>query len=160
MADHLGELQELAGEYMLDGERIVDAIDVQYAGKVNLEAAGTGMDSLMSGVDRVALGEDLADRVGDHQIAVFPSEKQMALVLATGRVLVWSRGGFRGKPKAFLGEVPLGAIEQVTHGTEGGGHQLVIKMWSGWELHLEMVGPGDCEVFGAEFAERVAAVED
>ena len=55
---------------------------------------------------------------------------------------------------------PLGAIEQVTHGTEGGGHQLVIKMWSGWELHLEMVGPGDCEVFGAEFAERVAAVED
>lgn len=160
MADHLGELQELALEYVLDDEHILDAIDVQYAGKVNLDQAAAGPDGLMRGNERVAAGEELADRLGDHEIAVFPSEKQMALVLATSRVLVWSRGGFRGKPKAFLGEVPLGAIEQVTHDSDAGGRQLVVKMWSGWELHLEMVGAGDGGTFSAAFAAQVAVAED
>ncbi len=156
MAEHLGELQELALEYVPDGERILNAVDVQYAGKVNLDQPAMGLDELVRGGERVSVGEDLADRLGDHPNAVFPSEKQMALVLAEGRVLVWSRGGFRGKPKAFLGEVPLPTIEQVTHEAGVGGQHLVIKMWSGWEVHLEMVGPGDGEAFGSEFATRVA----
>ncbi len=159
MAEHLGELRELALEYIPDGEEILDAVDVEYAGKVNLEAP-MGLEGLADGGDRVRAGADLAARIGEHPITVFPSERQMALVLAEGRVLVWSRGGFRGKPKAFLGEVPFPTIEQVTHEDGVGGQHLVVKMWSGWQIHLEMVGDGDGEAFGSEFAARVAAVVD
>ena len=157
MADYLGELEQLAVEYVPQGESIIGAVDVEYAGKVNLEQASTGGEGLPLGDERVAAGEMLADRIGEHRIAEFPSEKQMALVLAEHRVLVWSRGGLRGKPKAFLGEVPLDAIEVVTHESGVGGQHLVIKMWSGWELHLEMVGAGDGEGFGNQFVSRVVA---
>ncbi len=89
---------------------------------------------------QLAAGEALAGRYGERPGAAFPSASQMALVLTDRRLLCWSRGGLRGKPKAFIGEVPLDAIGTARYDSKG---RLTVQMLSGWEVHLDLTGSGE-----------------
>lgn len=137
---HLDELKELATKVLVSGEGVLAAADARYAGKVNLHQPARGLVDLGHVEAQLAAGEALAERYGEHPGASFPSARQMALVLTDQRLLCWSRGGLRGKPKAFIGEVPLDTIGQVGYENPG---RLTLHLLSGWEVQLELTGDGE-----------------
>jgi hypothetical protein len=155
MADYLDELKVMAREYLPAGEQVIDALNVNYGGKVNLNQPPTGLAALGHPEEQVAAGEALVERMGDHPDVTFPSARQMALVLTEGRLLMWSRGGFKGKPKAFIGEVPLDALEQVGAEEARIGTRLMIKMRSGWEVNLDTTHAEAAMAFTNELQSRV-----
>lgn len=139
MSDDLAELRDLAVTYVDPGESVIDAVKVGYGGKVNLDQPGTGRGAF-GAQDSVLAGEQLANRMGDAPSVGFPAAKQMALVLTAGRILIWGTGGLRGKPKNFLGEVPIAAIEGLDVQAARSSVRLQIKLHSGWEVSLEARG--------------------
>jgi hypothetical protein len=153
MADHLDELKRLAADFVPAGERVRAGADVTYGGKVNLNQAPTGLAELGHHEAQVAAGEAMAQRYGDRPDVTFPSAKQMALVLTDHRLLGWSRGGWKGKPKAFLSEVPLDVIEEVTADDHHTG-RVTIRLRSGWDIQLD-VTRDDGHGFIAELAGAV-----
>lgn len=156
MADYLDELTGLAREYLTADEQVLGALSVTYAGKVNLSQTPTGLAALGQGDDQVAAGEQLARRIGSEPVAVFPQARQMALVLSPRRLLVWSRGGLKGRPKAFLGEVPLAAIEQVGfEDARTGATRISVRTNSGWEVNLESSRHESGVPFAQALAEQV-----
>ena len=70
-------------------------------------------------------------------MAVFPSAQLMGLVLTGGRILVWSLG-FTGKPKSYLGEVPLSAVIELHAGEVSFGPLIRLVMKSGATVDLEI----------------------
>ena len=153
MTEQLDRLTELAQGYVRAGEEIIAVANVNYGGKVNLNQPPTGLAALGHPDEAVVAGEQLAERMGNHPEVTFPSANQMALVLTQKRLLCWSRGGFKAKPKAFIGEVPLEAVEEIGHEQARMGDRFSIKLRSGWEVNLES-GPKD---FGADFARQLRA---
>lgn len=79
-------------------------------------------------------------------LVTFPSAKQMVIALTGGRILCWSLG-FSGKPKQYLGEVPLSAIEMVKMGEIRFGPLLRIVLRSGAAVDLEVMRGDDGELF-------------
>ena len=81
---------------------------------------------------------------GHVALVPFPSAKQMALVLTGGRLLAWSLG-FSGKPKQYLGDVPLSAISEVHYGQVSFGGLIRVVMASTAVVDLEVMRgePGD-----------------
>jgi hypothetical protein len=134
---HLGELRSLAAGSVRAGEAVRAAADMAYAGKVNLHQTPTGLADFGRADVQVAAGEAIVARYGDRPDVEFPTAKQLALVLTDARLLIWSRGGLKGKPKAFLGEVPLEVLDRITVEPGPGPRRLTILMNSGWEIRLE-----------------------
>jgi hypothetical protein len=83
----------------------------------------------------------------------FPAAKQMALALTGGRLFVWSLG-FSGKPKHYVGEVPLTAIVEVVFSARGYG-QLELVMKSGARVDLEFARGEQGEQFSADLGALV-----
>ncbi len=156
MVDYLDELAGMAREHLPPGEQVLGSVAVTYAGKVNLLAPPSGLAALGTG-DRVAAGEELVSRLASEPEVSFPTARQMALVLSAGRLLVWSRGGLKGKPKAFLGEVPLSGIDKVRHEQGQTGTHLFVALRSGWEYDLECGRGAGGDAFAAALEELVAA---
>jgi hypothetical protein len=139
MPGHLEELKGLAREFVGTHEAIRSAADVNYGGKVNLNLVTTSGAAVLGHQEaQTAAGEALARRLGDEPIVTFPSAAQMALVLTDTRLVIWSRGGWKGKPKAFLGEIPLSALDHVTCEPRRQGDRLTVTMRSGWEITLDV----------------------
>lgn len=155
MAGHLEALKELARGYLPPDEALRAAADVVYGGKVNSNQSAAGMAALGHHEAQTAAGEALANRIGDAPIVAFPSAAQMAIVLTDHRLVIWSRGGFKGKPKAFIGEVPLEAIGAVGVEPRPKGDRLSISMRSGWEITLDVEGDRADEHFGTTLAAAV-----
>jgi hypothetical protein len=155
MPGHLDELKVLAADFVAGGEQVRGAADVSYAGKVNLQQTATGLAELGRSEVQIAAGEALVERYGDHTDVEFPTAKQMALVVTDTHLLVWSRGGLKGKPKAFLADLPLSFVRSVDHDRGRGRSRLAIRLTTGWEFHLDVVHQ-DGDDFGATLA---AAVE-
>lgn len=155
MVDYLDELTGMAREYLPPGEETVAAVAVTYAGKVNLLAPPTGLAALSLN-DRVAAGEELVSRRSEPEVT-FPTARQMALVLSAGRILIWSRGGLKGRPKAFLGEVPLDGIDKVRHEPGQTGTHLFIGLGSGWEYDLECGRGAEGDTFARALEGLMAA---
>lgn len=153
MGDHLTELRELAASYVDGDEPVLDVAKVTYGGKVNLEQTPHGFAAL-GAPDTVIAGEQLANRSGQTPAVDFPAARQMALVLTARRILVWSTGGLRGKPKNFIGEVPLAAVEAVGVEDARSGTRLQIKLRSGWEVNLD-AGTEAGDAFGERLRELV-----
>jgi hypothetical protein len=137
VADHFETVKELAATTLIDGEQVRTAALVNYGGKVNINQPPPGLSALGHTDTQVAAGEALAERYGDRPDVSFPSAKQMTLVLTDIRLLVWSRG-LSGKPKAFIGEVPVDAIASVVSDARLGDDRITINMRSGWEVHLDV----------------------
>jgi hypothetical protein len=152
MADHLQQLNDLSAEYLDQGESIVGIVKVVYGGKVNFNQPLKGLAAL--GQDTVAAGEELAARHAQSG-SEFPTANQMALVLTNGRLLVWSTGGFKAKPKSYLGAVSLDDIEAIELGESRLNVQYTIKMKSGWSIAVEADRGEAASDFGAHLSALV-----
>jgi hypothetical protein len=154
MADHLQQLNDLTAEHLEPGESILGIVKVVYGGKVNFTPPPKGLAAL--GHDTVAAGEELAARRSETTGAEFPTANQMALVLTNGRILVWSTSGFKAKPKAYLGAVPLNEIEAIELGESRLNVQYTIKMASGWSIAVDADRGEASSDFGAHLSQLVA----
>jgi len=97
---------DLVTSVLQPGEELIATIKVQYNGSVQ-----SNVLSINSGVN--AIDDDHQPAPLDPDAAFFfPTANQMALALTGWRIFAWSLG-IRGKPKQFVGEVPLAAIEAV-----------------------------------------------
>jgi hypothetical protein len=137
MAQHLRDLQAVATESLAAGERICGAALVGYGGKVNLSQPTQGLAVMGHHETQVAAGESMVERYGERPDVHFPSARQMAIVLTDRRLLIWSRG-LSGKPKAFIGEVPLGVVASATCEARPGAQRLQLGLSSGWEVQLDV----------------------
>jgi hypothetical protein len=157
MSDNLDHLRALAPDYLQPGEELIAVANVNYGGKVNLEQPIAGLAGLHAGQDNVLQGQELASRMGENPDVVFPTAKQMALLLTGGRLLVWSRGGFKDKPKAFIGEIPIEAIDRASVEEGRLADHVQIKLSSGWEVNLDSNrGDGGAEL-GLELVALIQA---
>lgn len=156
MSDQLSQLALLAEGYLQPGEEILATANVNYGGKVNLEAPLTGLAALQAGQSNVTQGADMAERMGDYPDVTFPVAKSMGLVLTGGRLMVWGRGGLKGKYKGFIGEVPLPAVERVSVEEGRLTDHIQIKLTSGWEVNLDANRNEGGAALGAEMMNLVA----
>ncbi len=124
------DLTALASPLLADGEEVVAGVRVNWNGMVPPSSVPNSSLSL-------GLGPDQAVPEPDPDVLVmFPSAKQMALVLTGGRLLAWSLG-ISGRPKQYLGEVALSAIDQVEAGQVQFGSLIRISLKSGATVDLE-----------------------
>jgi len=137
MAKHLRDLQAVAVENLAQGERICGAALAGYGGKVNTSQPPPGLAVMGHHDTQVAVGESIAERYGARPDISFPSASQMAILLTDRRLLCWSRG-LSGKPKAFIGEVPLDAVASVTCEDRPGARRLQLGLTTGWEVQLDV----------------------
>ena len=123
------QLQALAQPGLAPGEQSVASLRVAYSGTTapNTFTIETGLS---------ALGGAPESTPDPDKLVTFPVANQMALLLTTQRLLVWSTG-MRGKPKAHIGAVPLRGIDEV-RGADGRlGAHLDVLMKSGATVSLE-----------------------
>lgn len=143
----LEHLQTLAAPILASGEEPLAAVRVNYNGTIQSNALGTNP----------SIG-GLADPAGDgpdpDALVTFPAAKQMAVLLTGGRVLTWSLG-FSGKPKQYVGEVPLSAIREVHAGEIRFGPLVRIVLKSNAAVDLEVLRGEDADGFIAELKHLV-----
>ncbi|MCC5952295.1 MAG: hypothetical protein JJU45_09395 [Acidimicrobiia bacterium] len=125
MSKHAETLEKLAESVLADGEQVYETVVVNYNGTVppaNLQAPSS------VGGFQAAPDPDAA--------VTFPSARQMAILLTSTRLLVWSLG-FTGKPKQFIGEVPLRAIVEASKDEVRFGGVIRLRLYSGALVDLE-----------------------
>ncbi len=106
MAKQKDLLADLVTSVLQPGEELIATAKVTYNGSVQANAL-----TITTSVN--AIDDEHEPRAFDPDSTFgFPTANQMALALTGGRLFVWSLG-ITGKPKQFVGEVPLGAIESV-----------------------------------------------
>lgn len=127
----------LAADLLSSGEEVLGAVRVNWNGMVP-------PTQLSSAQGLVGLGADAPPPPDPDTLVAFPSAKQMVLVLTGGRLLAWSLG-FSGKPKQYLGDVPLSAITEVHYGQVSFGGLIRVVMASTAVIDLEVMRgePGD-----------------
>ena len=131
MGKHTAAAKALAAEQLQPGEELIELVFANYNG-------GVPSPNLPRGAMPGALGVDAAMRAGhpDAQV-VFPATRQMALALTGGRLLVWGLS-LTGKPKSFLGEVPLTALAEIDEAEARFGDVLRLALKSGAQVDLEI----------------------
>jgi len=99
-------LVELVTPVLQPGEELISTVKVTYNGSVlsNVLSMNASVGAIDEDHEPAALDPDAA--------FAFPTANQMALALTGWRIFAWSLG-ITGKPKQFVGEVPLGAIVAV-----------------------------------------------
>lgn len=132
------DLAELAAPALARGEEILATVRVNWNGMVPPA-------QVTSAAGLAGLGQ-AAEPPSPDQLVAFPSAKQMALVLTGGRILAWSLG-LTGKPKQYLGEVPLSAIAEVQLGQVRFGGLIRVVMRSTAQVDLEVMRGEDGEGF-------------
>ena len=147
MAKRTDQLAELVERSLEAGEELIAIARVNYNGTIpsNQFTVSTRM---MSSDEPVKIDID------PDSTAFFPTASQMAIALTGGRLFVWSLG-ISGKPKQFLGLVPLNSMSEVKGRELGGGRQtLRVVMKSGAMVDLEFMR-GEA---GGEFLEQLQAL--
>jgi hypothetical protein len=131
------------------GEELIAAAKVNYNGTI-------APNTVSIDVAIASVGEASGTPIElDPDAAIaFPVAKQMALGLTGGRIFVWSLG-FSGKPKQFVGELPLSAIVEIRLDPSGYGGQLEVVMKSGARVDLEFARGEPAEQFCAELGALV-----
>lgn len=143
----LEHLQTLATPILASGEEPLAAVRVNYNGTIQSNALGTN-PSIGGLADPDDAGPD------PDALVTFPAAKQMAVLLTGGRVLTWSLG-FSGKPKQYVGEVPLSAIREVHAGEIRFGPLVRIVLKSNAAVDLEVLRGEDADGFIAELKHLV-----
>jgi hypothetical protein len=139
-AKDVEQIRSLVQPILMPGEELVSIAKVNYNGTI---APNTlSVDAAIAGID--------LDATGGHpdpdSVIAFPSANQMALALTGSRVFAWGLG-FSGKPKQFVGEVPLTAIAELHTGEIHFGAILRIVMKSGAVVDLEFMKGEPAEEF-------------
>lgn len=140
----------LASQVLDSGEEFIAGIRVNWNGMV-----GPSRLTAAQGVAGLGMAE-VVPPPDPEALVTFPSANQLALVLTGGRILCWSLG-FSGKPKQYLGDVPLTAITSVTRTELRFGPLLRITMRSGAVVDLEVMRGDDGDGF---FEQVVGLVEE
>jgi len=133
------DLTALVEPRLVKGEEVIGAVRVNWNGMV-------APDVLARGKGLTGLTEPAPPPADPDTLVVFPSAKQMLLVLTGWRLLAWSLG-FSGKPKDFLGEVPLTAVADVSWDEVRLGDLLRITMRSTAAIDLEVMRGDPGQVF-------------
>jgi hypothetical protein len=158
VATYLEQLVSMTERSLAGDEVVLAALEADYGGKVNLEQEPLGLGEPGYAEATLVAGQRLVERMGEHSQAAFPTAKQMALVLTSRCIHVWSRSALKGKPKAYLGEVPLDAVEHVGHEGTGARGGVTVKMSSGWEVHLDGARAAEAAAFAAAAQRQVDAL--
>jgi hypothetical protein len=137
------DLAELAAPLLKPGEELLAGVRVNWNGMVPPTKAVTAA----AGLETSAPEPDA--------LVSFPSAKQMAIALTGGRLLVWSLG-FSGKPKQYIGEVPMSALAEVHFGQLRLGGLVRLVMKSGAVVDLEAMRNEPAEDFFAQLQHLVA----
>jgi hypothetical protein len=142
------QLVELVQPILSSGEELLATARFNYNG--TLPGNTMSIDSSISALDAVA------DRGAPDPDAVvgFPTANQMAVALTGGRLFVWSLG-MSGKPKQFIGEVPVTAVAKIRSGGAGYGQQMHVTMKSGAIVDLEFMRGESAEDFYNQLAALV-----
>lgn len=135
----------LAGQGLASGEELLGGVRVNWNGMV-APTRLTGATGLAGLEDKLTIPPPHAD-----SLVSFPSANQMAIALTGGRILCWSLG-FSGKPKQYLGEVPLSALASVESGVARLGSLMRIHMRSGATVDLEVMKGDDYSAFTEQLA--------
>lgn len=126
------QLTALALAALAQGEDVRAAVRVNYNGTVSSNVLA--INQSLAGVD-----PDAPAILPEPGLTVaFPSAKQMGVVLTPRRILVWALG-MSGKPKQFLGDVPLVAVRDVKAGETNFGPVVRFIMQSGAVVDLEIM---------------------
>lgn len=127
----------LAADLLSAGEEVLGAVRVNWNGMVP-------PTQLSSAQGLAGLGAEAPSPPDPDTLVAFPAAKQLLLVLTGGRLLAWSLG-FSGKPRQYLGEVPLSAIREVHYGQVSFGGLIRVVMASTAVVDLEVMRgePGD-----------------
>lgn len=134
----LEQLRTLAEPILVSGEEPLCGVRLNYNGTVQSNALSTNPS--IGGIAD-------ADGKPDPDAAVsFPAANQLAVLLTGGRLLVWGLG-FSGKPKQYLGEVPLTALREVHAGEIRFGPLVRLVMKSGATVDLEVKRNEDADGF-------------
>jgi hypothetical protein len=141
------DLTALASPLLSGGEEVVAGVRVNWNGMVPPARVPSAPLPMSTPDDAAAADPDL--------LVAFPSAKQMALVLTGGRMLAWALG-ISGKPKHYLGEVPLSAVSQVEAGQVKFGSLIRITLKSGAVVDLEALRGEPGEEFGLQLAHLTA----
>lgn len=143
MAKDADQLRTLVEPILVAGEELLGTARVNYNGTI---APNTlSVDAAMAGIDLDQTG----GRPDPDSVVAFPSANQMALALTGGRIFCWSLG-FSGRPKQFLGEVPLSAIAEIHAGSIAFGTIVRIVMKSGAVVDLEYMKGEPADAFTAQ----------
>lgn len=152
MAKDAAQLRKLVEPILVPGEELVATAHVNYNGTI---APNTlSVDAAIAGIDL----DQTRGRPDPDSVIAFPSANQMALALTGGRLFCWSLG-FSGKPKQFLGEIPLSAIAEIHAGEISFGAILRIVMKSGAVVDLEFMKGEPAEAFTNQIMDLTAALE-
>ena len=136
------QVLELAQQGFAPGERALATMRVSYNGTTNPNTF-----TIDSGL--AALGGPAESEPDPDKLITFPAANQMVLLLTDRRVLVWSTG-MRGKPKSFVGDVPLRGITALRAGAGRRAAQVELVMKSGASVALEVARGEDAAGFLTE----------
>jgi hypothetical protein len=141
-------IEDLVQPILQPGELLLGTTRVNYNGTVppNLFILETKLAAIND-------GEQLPLPDPDVTVA-FPTASQMAMALTRGRLFLWSLG-LSGKPKHYIGEVPLSAIARVRGGGQGFGSELHLTMKSGALVDLEFMRGESADEFMAQVSSLV-----
>lgn len=138
--DHIAELARPA---LAPGEELLCTARVNYNGTARPNAVS--ITAVIPGIDLEEAAAPLPEPDPDAVVG-FPSANQMGMALTGGRLFLWALG-MTGKPKSYLGEVPLSAIREVHAGEVRLGAVLRIVMKSGAVVDLEFLRGEAAEPF-------------
>lgn len=142
-----GNVTALVEAALLPGEELIATARVNYNGTIPANQFGV-TTRMMVVDDAPVVGVD------PDSTAFFPTASQMVLAMTGGRLFVWSLG-ISGKPKHFLGLVPMNSIAEASGADIGGGrHSLRVVMRSGAMVDLEFMR-GEA---GAEFLDQLRSL--
>jgi hypothetical protein len=142
------QLVELVQPILSRGEELLGTARFNYNG--TLPGNTMAIDSSISAVDTVV--DQAAPDPG--MVVAFPTANQIAVALTGGRMFIWSLG-MSGKPKQFIGEVPVTAIAKIRSGGAGYGQQMHVTMKSGAIVDLEFMRGEAAEDFYNQLAALV-----
>lgn len=128
------QLAALVAPVLAPGEELIATVKVNYNGTVppNVLTLGGAVGSI-AGVEAPTAAPPDPDIV-----LSFPTANQMVLALTGGRIFGWALG-VTGKPKQFIGEVPLSAISAVEAGDQRHASVLRVHMKSTAIVDLEFM---------------------
>jgi hypothetical protein len=143
----------LVAPVLAPGEELVATVKVNYNGTVppNILTVGTGATGI-PGLEAPAT--PAAGPPDPDLVLAFPTANQMVLALTGGRIFGWALG-VTGKPKQFVGEIPLSAIERVDAGDNGHASVLRVFMKSTAIVDLEFMHGEPAAAFVEQLTTRI-----
>jgi hypothetical protein len=143
------DLAALVDPRLVPGEEAIAAVRVNWNGMM-------APDPIAQGQGLSGLAAPAPEAPDPDALVEFPSARQMLLVLTGGRLLAWGLG-FSGRPKDFIGEVPLTAVADVSYDESRFGGLLHITMKSTASVDLEVMRGEPGEPFFVEVSALIAS---